>query len=228
MGSIFSLIRFSMIGTGLCLIGIAVLGIVFAPNLEPLARQYVEGELGKTWQSETSVEGIGFSFWDQAIELVDVAVANPPGLEKNTAVEFARVLVQPDLMSLFSGKPTLEEVRLEGAQVQMETLDPEGMAVEDLVEQLELPSKTEAEKQDTVGGWLMRRFSSDGTQVQVSGPQEQAPVSVDVEAFRVETPDGGVDAQELGNLFFSRLVSDLLTTENLKKLLDAVPTEASS
>jgi hypothetical protein len=218
--TILSFFRITMIGTGLVLIALAVAGVLFAPRLEPLVRGQVEGVLSDWWGSDAQVERIGFSFRDRALELVNVAVAHSPTLPDDVGLQFSRVLVQPDLLSLFSRHPAIEEVRVEGAQVGLPAEGADAQELLDLVEQMELPAKPKAAPAPSGWDFLLKRFTGDGAEVHLQGETRQAtPVEHAVEPFDLDAQQTGAATQDLGSMFLQEVVRSLLTKENLQQLL---------
>lgn len=112
-------IRFLMIIIGLALIGSAVGAVAFAPQLEPYARRMMEAELGGVLGTQVEIGKLRPAWMEGGLALENVTIHNPPDFKGGAAAECSRVLIQPEMFTVFSKSPTIACVTLEGAALRL-------------------------------------------------------------------------------------------------------------
>lgn len=157
-----------MITLGLVLICAAVGAVAFAPKLEPYARQAVAQQLGTLLGTKVEIGRIYPAWMEGGLALERVTIENPPNFKEGTAASCDRMLIQPEVFTVFSKSPTIACVTMEGAALKLRYKPGDGtnlgyfkkraLAAEDM---LPLPGE----------GVLVKEVRAQGTRVDlVPGP----------------------------------------------------------
>lgn len=115
-----------MIVAGMALIGSGVGAVAFAPALEPHLRRHIAASLGEILGTRVDVGALKPAWIEGGLALENVVVHNPPGYKEEAAAVLDRVLIQPEVMTVFSKSPTLACVVLEGTQLKLRYRPGEG------------------------------------------------------------------------------------------------------
>ena len=115
-----SVLKFFVISVGMALILIGVIALLLATQVEKYAKTVVEEGLGYVYRSEVTLERVSLDVREQAIELHNLAVANPEGFDaEKPAMTIDRVRASVQLHSLMADKPVVNEVVLDGTVVNL-------------------------------------------------------------------------------------------------------------
>lgn len=112
-------IRAFMIIIGLGLIGSAVGAVALAPKLEPFVREGMEAELGRVFGTQVKIEHLRPAWMEGALALEQVTIHNPPNFKDGPAAYCDRVLIQPEIFTVFSKSPTIASVTMEGTKLKL-------------------------------------------------------------------------------------------------------------
>ncbi len=118
----FAPVRFLMTAVGLVLIGLTVAACGFADQIALYGRARLEERLALIYDTQVDIERVHFSPLELAIVAEKVTLFNPEGFEPGPAVQLDRVLLRPDLRTLFSDRVTLNEIVLDNLEVNQKGL----------------------------------------------------------------------------------------------------------
>jgi len=127
MGSIRALFKFAFTFTGLLLIGIAVLAIVFAPRLEGLIKQRIEHRMTAILGADVSIESLKWAPWQGKFAMVGLRIQNPDPFPPEPVFHAAQVTLHIDVPTIFSEAPRIEEILIEGAEFHVRHQSGDGL-----------------------------------------------------------------------------------------------------
>lgn len=103
---------------GLVLIGLGLLGIFAATQLDKSATTFMQAGLEYVYQTDVEVDDVHVALANPAIEIEGIRIMNPPPFkEGEPALSMDTVRVLIDVPSLFSRAPTLPSVEVTNPQV---------------------------------------------------------------------------------------------------------------
>ncbi len=103
--------------TGLVLIGLALLGIFAATQLDKSAATFLQSGLKYVFQTSVEIDDVHVALANPAIEIEGIRIMNPPEFKGEPAVTMESVRVVIDVPSLFSKAPTLPAVEVLNPEV---------------------------------------------------------------------------------------------------------------
>lgn len=113
----FAPIRFVMTTVGLILIGLTTATFVFSQQAETFARARVERLLEDMYDAPVTVGAVNVAPLELGLVAEDVTIHNPEGYTPGPALEISRVVLRPDLKTLFSERPAFDEVVVQHLEV---------------------------------------------------------------------------------------------------------------
>ena len=116
-----AVIKFTLVATGIVLIVIAATVILLGTHLESLARSHLEERLAFLFDARVELEGIRAAPLQGGIELEGLTVYNPASFKDSPAISAKRILVRPDLRTIFAPTLTLDEVLFEDDAIRIKT-----------------------------------------------------------------------------------------------------------
>ncbi len=114
-----TLLKTVMIPAGLLLLAIAVTAILLSTQIEGLIRAQLETRISHILGADMRVEKIRILPARLGIELQRLAVKNPPSFKQGDTLVCQRVLVRPDWRTLFARTIVLNEIILNGLDVNL-------------------------------------------------------------------------------------------------------------
>ncbi|MFO7976911.1 MAG: hypothetical protein R6V12_20050 [Candidatus Hydrogenedentota bacterium] len=107
------------IGIGIVLILIAVLLILAATQLKTVAHTGIERSLGIAFLTDVTVEDVDIGLREGHIEMRNLVVGNPASFRTGSAMELETVVVDIELRTIFSRTPTIRQITVKGANVNL-------------------------------------------------------------------------------------------------------------
>jgi len=157
-------IRFFMIVTGLALIGIGVASVVLAPKWEPVLRKDIESKLGGLLGTEVHIGSLRPAWLEAAVALENVTIKNPPNFKAGDVMQCARVLIQPEALTMFSKSPSIACVTLEGMSLRLKQTLADGSNLDYLKQRADNAVQLATTKAD---GLVVKEVRAENTQVEV-------------------------------------------------------------
>jgi hypothetical protein len=177
-----AVIRFIMITIGLALIASAAGAVAFAPKLEPALRQAIAAKLTAIVGAEVRIGALKPAWLEGGLALENVTIKNPPNFKGGDAVECARVLIQPEPLTVFSKSPTIACVSIEGMALSLRYQLGDGTNLNYFKQQAGAADKSIAELGET---FIVREVRAKDTKVDVApgSAPASAPQSFSLGAF---------------------------------------------
>jgi hypothetical protein len=156
---------------GLVLIGLALLGIFAATQLDKSATTFMQTGLQYVYQTDVEVDDVHVALANPAIEIKGIRIMNPPSFKQEPAVTMEKIRVVIDVPSLFSAAPTLPSVEVLNPHVTVRYRVGEGTNIGELLSNAD---RFEARRDDSETPFGARRrfrvgeLDSDGGTMQFS------------------------------------------------------------
>ena len=103
-------------------------------RLELVAKRGVEAVLSYVLETTAKAGAVYLNQDDQVLEIKDLRIGNPKGFGDQDALKFGSVRVEADPKSLFSSKPVIRLMKVEGTEVNAETTPWQGSNLKKLMD----------------------------------------------------------------------------------------------
>lgn len=222
-----SCLKTLMIVTGILLILIAVVVILAATQLKTVAHTAIERSLGIAFLTDVSVEDVAIGLREGHIEIQNLVVGNPASFRTGSAMELETVVVDIDVKTIFSRTPTISQITVTGANVNLRHELTDGTNLTMLARHAsrfstdaEVGAK-ESDSSEAEG--LGRKFiikelvCEDVTVAMSSNLIPKSGLNVDVAPFTLTeiSEDHPVSTAELSAVFIRSLIKQTLSTKGL-------------
>ena len=178
--------------TGLVLIGLALIGIFAATQLDKSATAFLQTGLKYVYQTEVEVDDVHVALANPAIEIEGIRIMNPPEFKQEPAFTMDKVRVLIDVPSLFSAAPTLPAVEVTNPQVTVRYRVGEGTNIGQL---LASADRFEARRDASATPFGVRRRFRVG-----SLDSEGGTMQFTTNVLPVSTPDLNIGSFDIENL----------------------------
>lgn len=216
-----SCLKTIMTVTGLVLIGIAVIFILAATQLDRNATGALEQGLSYVYQSKVEVEDVRVALAEGALDVNKIRIMNPPEFKEGPAIDIERVRVSIDWPSLFSETPRLTGIEVLNPHVFVHYKAGSGTNIGALIDSA---SRFEARRKDsdtplgTRRRFVIDQLESEGGAIQVS--TNLLPVAspeVNVASFTIEDVAGNkpLNVGDMGVLLLRSLFTRGMTPDGM-------------
>ena len=178
--------------TGLVLIGLALLGIFAATQLDKSATTFLQTGLRYVYQTDIEIDDVHVALANPAIEIEGIRIMNPPTFKQEPAVTMESVRVVIDVPSLFSRAPTLPAVEVLNPQVTVRYRVGEGTNIGTLIASAD---RFEARRDESAAPIGVRRRFRVGS-LQSDGGTMQFTTNI----LPVSTPELNIGSFDIENL----------------------------
>lgn len=213
-------LKFIMIAVGLALIGLTLAAIVFSIRFEDVLRAEAQDRLSHILGVDVTLESIRLAPVHKGVKIMGLTVENPPSFKQGSAVVCERVVIMPQLRSVFSRTPTIKKIVMEGTRVNLRYEVGEGTNLGHLSKQ----ARNLAETQGGKTGWFgarqirVREFTCSGAKMQIrSMLTAEVPISLNIAPFTIEelSEDTPVSPAKLSSIVLRSLVMEVITLKGL-------------
>jgi hypothetical protein len=187
-----SCLKTIMTAAGLVLIGLGLLGIFLATQLDKSAATFLQAGLEYVYQTKVEVDDVHVALANPAIELEGVRIMNPPPYKEEPGFTMDTVRVGIDVPSLFTRTPKLPEIEVANPVVTVRYRVGEGTNIGQL---LGSAQRFEARRTDSDTPFGARRRFEVGKLTSTGGT-----IQFTTNVLPVSSPDLNVDAFEIENL----------------------------
>jgi len=206
--------------TGLVLIGLALLGIFAATQLDKSATVFLQTGMQYVFQTDIQVDGVHVALANPAIEIEGIQIMNPPSFKQEPAITMDKVRVLIDVPSLFSSAPTLPAVEVLNPKLTVRYRVGEGTNIGKLLGNADR-FESRRDDADTPFG-ASRRFrlgtiKSDGGTVQFA--TNVLPISspeVEVSAFQIDDFENDpLNIGQIGSMLLRGIFTEGITADGV-------------
>ena len=106
-----------VITVGLVLIGIAVVAILLSNHVADILRQNIREDIASLFNTDTELHSLRFAPLRRGIALEGLTIYNPTAFKSGPALRCESVVVQFELMKLFSERPSIRKIFVDGIEV---------------------------------------------------------------------------------------------------------------
>lgn len=207
-----AVLKFGLTSLGLLLIVIGIGGLVVYTQAERYASRSIAEMLESSFDSTASIDSISVVPGKRALILHGVTINNPAKFKEGEALTSERVIVQLDVMSLFSQSPVIEQLTFLGTEVHYRYELFDGTNIGVLAKQFEKASSVDPSK------FVVKKIRCKDAKATFS--TNLLPVaSMDVHLVTVELDnlDNGqpVSGTEVASIFLRSLIKETLTINGL-------------
>jgi uncharacterized protein involved in outer membrane biogenesis len=209
------------IGVGLILIAVAVGLILLSTQADKLARLQLEKILSHALKTTVTVDSAEVALLAQTLKVQGLTVANPAGFEsENPAMRFNRVQIQFHAGSLLSDTPVIEQILLDGVDVNLQFDTKEGTNLGVLMHEAE---RTSLERRSEQPRSLRRQYEIRSLRCEnarIEFETSLVPTSglgLDISPFTLEdiSREHPVTASQISAIFLKSLLTEALTFKGL-------------
>jgi hypothetical protein len=109
-----------MTTVGLVLIGITLCAFVFSGQIEHWSRLSLEDTLSRAYGTRVEIARLSFAPLEFGVVAEEVRIYNPEGFDPGVAIALDRAVFRPDFRTLFTERPTIDQIKLENLQVEQQ------------------------------------------------------------------------------------------------------------
>lgn len=206
-------IRLIMIIIGLSLIGTAVGAVLLRGQLENLTRQRYAAKLGHVFNSDVRIERIRIVPLERGVELLNVEVDNPPGFKQGPAIQCRRILLRPELRTIFSPTIVFENILVDGVSLDLRFELGKGSNLGALTKQ----AANLAETQQGGRMVVVKEFACKNAAMKISSNVTPIPFSMEIAPFKLKElrEDRPLNTPKLTAVFLRSLLMETLTLKGL-------------
>ncbi len=207
-----------MIVVGFVLIAVAAAAIFITMRFEGVFRDQVEARISESLGVAAGIDHIRLAPARLGIELRGVRLKNPPEFKEDQAIECERILIQPDLRTVFSETIAINEIILNGLRINLRYRPGEGTNLGQISRQAAQHAEPASGAKAPRRRVLVKEVkSSGGTFEARSNLSLGVPVSLHIEPFAIKSVGGGqpVSPAKLTSIVLRSLVMEAVTLKGL-------------
>ncbi|MBX7255828.1 MAG: hypothetical protein K1Y02_05665 [Candidatus Hydrogenedentes bacterium] len=227
-----ALLKFIVTSIGLVLILIGLGVILIGTRFDSGLKRGIERGLGYVYDTEVTVDEVSVVWSKEAIEIGGLTIYNPKEFKKGEAMRFASILVQLDLPTVFSETPTIKEISVVDARINLRHEAGVGTNLGKLDENASRlrgkPLASDAPK-SAKHAYIVRRLKCDGAMLALSS--NVLPISsleLAIEPFEMTDlgSDSPVSTADLCVLFMRNVLKEGISVKGiLKPMADVISKE---
>lgn len=227
-----ALIKFIVTAIGLALILIALLVILIGARFDTGLKRGIERSLGFVYQTEVSIDEVSIVWSKEAIEIGGLTIYNPPQFKQGEAMRFASILVQVDVSTVLSDTPTIAEIVVQDARINLRHEAAVGTNLGKLDENASRlrgkPLESDAPKSAS-HAYVVKRLKCDGAMLSLSS--NVLPVSsleLAIEPFEMDDlgSESAVSTADVCVLFMRNVLKEGISVKGiLKPMADVISRE---